>query len=124
MEKNKRRQRTTSEEEKSSSGSSECMDVDYVKQMYEHATGLKTNDIETLYLFWKDGRLFDSGAWTRGWRFLFVRDGFLRGLGADYRAWYRRDFHPDQIDDRPTIERVAPAVETELAELASAAIAH
>ena len=77
-----------------------------------------------LYLFWKDGRLFDSGAWTRGWRFLFVRDGFLRGLGADYRAWYRRDFHPDQIDDRPTIERVAPAVETELAELASAAIAH
>ena len=43
-----------SEEEKSSSGSSECMDVDYVKQMYEHATGLKTNDIETLYLFWKD----------------------------------------------------------------------
>ena len=43
-----------SEEEKSSSGSSECMDVDYVKQMYEHATGSKTNDIETLYLFWKD----------------------------------------------------------------------
>lgn len=68
-----------------------------------------------VYLFWKDGRLFDAGAWTRGWRFLFARGGFLRGLGADYRAWFRRDFHPDQIDDRPTIERLAPIVDAEIA---------
>ena len=72
------------------------------------------------YMFWKDGRLFDANAWMRGWRFLFGRGGFLRGLGSDYRAWFRRDFHPDQLDDRPTIARVAPIVEAELAELASA----
>ena len=39
----------------------------------------------------------------------------MRGLGPDYLAWYRRDFHPDQIDDRPTIERVAPLVDAEIA---------
>ena len=68
-----------------------------------------------LYLFWKDGRLFDFAAWARGGRFLFARGGFLRGLGADYRAWFRRDFHPDQIDDRATIERLAPIVDAEIA---------
>ncbi len=68
-----------------------------------------------LYLLWKDGRLFDAGVWSRGARFLFARGGFLRGLGADYRAWFRRDFHPDQIDDRATIERLAPIVDGEIA---------
>lgn len=68
-----------------------------------------------LYLLWKDGRLFDAGVWSRGARFLFARGGFLRGLGADYRAWFRRDFQPDQIDDRATIERLAPIVDGEIA---------
>lgn len=72
------------------------------------------------YMMWKDGRLFDAESWTRGWRFLLGRDGFLRGLGNDYRAWFRRDFHPDQIDDRATIERVAPRVDAEIAAAASA----
>jgi len=68
-----------------------------------------------LYMFWKDGRLFDLVAWARGGRFLFGRGGFLLGLGADYRAWFRRDLHPDQIDDRATIERLAPIVDAEIA---------
>ena len=76
-----------------------------------------------LYMFWKDGRLFDGAAWRRGWRFLFGRGGFLRGLGADYRAWFRRDFHPDQIDDRATIERLGPIVDAEIAEWAAASVA-
>jgi len=64
-----------------------------------------------VYMLWKDGLLFDRKTWTRGWRFLFGRDGFLRGLGADYRAWYRRDFHPDDVDDRALIEENRPAVD-------------
>ncbi|MCR9094582.1 MAG: metal-dependent hydrolase [bacterium] len=76
-----------------------------------------------LYMFWKDGRLFDGAAWRRGGRFLFGRGGFLRGLGADYRAWFRRDFHPDQIDDRATIERLGPIVDAEIAEWAAASAA-
>ena len=67
--------------------------------------GLAAEVLERMiYMFWKDGLLFDSAAWNRGWRFLFGRKGFLRGIGKDYRAWYRADFHPNDIDDRRLIE--------------------
>jgi hypothetical protein len=57
-----------------------------------------------VYMLWKDGLLFSREGWRGGWRFLFGERGLLRGAGADYRAWYRRDFHPDQVDDRPLID--------------------
>jgi predicted metal-dependent hydrolase len=59
----------------------------------------------TLYMLWKDGLLFRRATWREGWAFLFGRDGFLRGLGADYRRWYARDFHPDEVDDAPLVAR-------------------
>ncbi len=59
----------------------------------------------TLYMLWKDGLLFRRVTWRQGWSFLFGADGFLRGLGPDYRRWYRRDFHPDEVDDSALIER-------------------
>ncbi len=68
-----------------------------------------------VYMLWKDRQLFRRATWIGGWRFLFGSKGFLRGLGADYRAWYRRDFHPDQIDDRDLIERSRPVIVAELA---------
>jgi predicted metal-dependent hydrolase len=58
----------------------------------------------TLYMLWKDGLLFRRDTWRDAWRFLVGRDGFLRGLGADYRSWFRRDFHPDDVDDGPLVE--------------------
>ena len=62
------------------------------------------------YMFWMDGR-WRARDWSDGRRFLFGRGGLLRGLGREYRAWFRRDFHPSQIDDTPLIaewrERVA-----------------
>lgn len=67
-----------------------------------------------VYMLWKDGLLFKAATWTGGWRFLFGRNGYLRGLGADYRAWYRRDFHPNAIDDRPLIEANLLSIEAEL----------
>lgn len=60
--------------------------------------------VRTLYMLGKDGVLFRRATVSSGWRFLFGRDGLLRGHGRDYFAWYRRGFHPNQIDDRPLIE--------------------
>ena len=65
------------------------------------------------YMLWKDGLLFRGRLWLDGLRFLFGRGGFLRGMGRDYRAWYRKDFHPDDVDDRALIERHAPRVAAE-----------
>jgi len=59
----------------------------------------------TLYMLWKDGLLFRRATWRLGWSFLFGAGGFLSGLGPDYRRWYRRDFHPDEVDDAALIER-------------------
>jgi len=63
-----------------------------------------------IYMFWKDGLLFRGSIWMRGWRFLLGRGGFLRAVGREYRAWYRRDFHPDEIDDREMIATNAPLI--------------
>jgi len=68
-----------------------------------------------VYMLWKDGLLFKASTWSGGWRFLFGAGGFLRGMGADYRAWYRRDFHPNEIDDRRLIELNAPRIDAEFA---------
>ena len=58
-----------------------------------------------VYMLWKDGLLFRWQTWRDGLRFLYGRDGLLRGTWPDYRAWYRRDFHPSQIDDSALIEQ-------------------
>lgn len=60
--------------------------------------------VRTVYMLWKDGVLFERETIQSGWRYLFARGGLLRGHGRDYFSWYRRDFHPNQIDDRPRIE--------------------
>ena len=75
--------------------------------------GLEVFD-RLVYMLWKDGLLFKASTWRNGWRFLFGRDGFLRGTGADYRSWYRRDFDPRQIDDRPLIEKNVALIEAEI----------
>ena len=58
----------------------------------------------TVYMLWKDGLLFRRETWRDAKRFLFGREGFLQGLGRDYWAWYRDDFHPDDIDDGPLLD--------------------
>lgn len=70
--------------------------------------------LRMLYMLGKDGLLFDRETWSKAWPFLFGTDGLLRGTSRAYRAWYRRDFHPDEIDDRALIAAHAPAVEREI----------
>lgn len=67
-----------------------------------------------IYMLWKDGLLFKTETWSGGWRFLFGKRGFLRGTGADYRAWYRSGFHPNELDDRRLIEQNVALIEAEI----------
>jgi predicted metal-dependent hydrolase len=39
----------------------------------------------------------------------------LRGLGKDYRSWYRAGFHPDNVDDTELIRSQAPLIALEIA---------
>ncbi len=105
-----------------------CAEIPFWMRNFAMALNTIGLGIETLermiYMFWKDGRLFEGRAWTQGFRFLFGqkgsgqkgsgRMGFLRGVGRDYLAWYRRDFHPEQIDDRELIAHFAPLVTAEV----------
>ncbi len=43
---------------------------------------------------------------ARGLGFLFGRQGWLRTLGPRYWAYYRRDFHPNQVDSTALREQV------------------
>jgi len=67
--------------------------------------------VRTGYMLWVDGELGRRQSWSDGRKFLFGSEGLLRGMGREFRAWFRRDFHPSQIDDGPLIaewrERVA-----------------
>ena len=42
--------------------------------------------------------------WLGGLNFLFGRPGILRRIIPDYLAYYRKDFHPWQIDNRELID--------------------
>ncbi|MGH0029126.1 MAG: metal-dependent hydrolase [Myxococcota bacterium] len=67
------------------------------------------------YMLWKDGLLFRAETWKGAWRFLFGEVGFLRGVGRDYWPWYRRDFHPDQLDDTDLLDAWRPRIAAEIA---------
>jgi predicted metal-dependent hydrolase len=51
---------------------------------------------QTLRNLWHDRALFRPSTWTGAARFLFGRDGFVRGNVAAWRAYTRPDFHPSQ----------------------------
>ena len=68
-----------------------------------------------IYMMWKDGRLFEVKTWMSGMGFLLGKGGFLRGTWSEYSAWYRADFHPNDIDDREMITQLAPVITAEIA---------
>jgi len=76
-----------------------------VVQLAQNTVGLFVEIMDRIvYMLWKDGLLFRREVWADGLRFLFGRHGFLRGLGPQYWSWYRRDFHPDDVDDGRLLE--------------------
>lgn len=64
----------------------------------------------TLYqaiFLWKDRQLFNPKVWWQGLHFYFLEGGF-RGLvpsmARDYLAYFKRDFHPWQQDNRDLLQ--------------------
>ena len=85
-------------------------------QLAQNTVGLFVEILDrTVYMLWKDGQLFGRNVWADGFRFLFGPDGFLRGHGADYWRWYRRGFHPNDVDDSSLIESRRAEVEAQVA---------
>jgi len=61
--------------------------------------------IRTARLMGRTGNLLNLPAWARGLDLMFGRPGVLRKTLPLYRAYYRRDFHPDQHDNGAAVER-------------------
>lgn len=53
---------------------------------------------QTVRNLWHDRAVFRPSTWTSAARYLFSRDGFVRGNLAAWRAYTRPDFHPSQGD--------------------------
>lgn len=57
------------------------------------------------YLLSRDGwKIFDLVDIARGLRFLYGKGGFIRSTFPEQRAYFRRDFHPWDCDNRRCIE--------------------
>jgi hypothetical protein len=50
-----------------------------------------------------DRKLFDLRDLAKGLRFLWGRGGFIRSVTPELLAFYRRDFHPWQMDNRALV---------------------
>lgn len=61
--------------------------------------------IRTAMIMQRTGNLFNVPAWAGGLHMMFGRRGVLRKALPLYCAYYRRDFHPDQHDNRAALER-------------------
>ncbi|MDJ0786008.1 MAG: metal-dependent hydrolase [Myxococcota bacterium] len=74
-----------------------------------------------IYMLWRDGLLFRRDVWGKGLRFLFGKGGLLRGLGAGFWPFFRRGFHPDDVDDTALLEHWRARIETSAPALARSA---
>jgi predicted metal-dependent hydrolase len=63
------------------------------------------NAVRTARMMRQTGNLLNLRAWAGGLDLMFGSPGVLRKTLPLYRAYYRRDFHPDQHDSRAALER-------------------
>ena len=63
-------------------------------------------NLHLLQLMRKSGRMTDLKMWAGGVNFLFGKPGVLRQLWPAYIAYYRRDFHPWQHDNRDQVAAI------------------
>jgi len=53
----------------------------------------------------KDGKLWSVREWASGFKFLFVKPGMLRRVFPAWLRFFRKDFHPWQVDNRQLIDK-------------------
>ncbi len=66
-----------------------------------------------VHMMRREGKLFDRAAWRAGRQFLLGRTGLLPLMAADFRAFFRRDFHPWRNDAYDLVERWEQTQRTE-----------
>lgn len=52
----------------------------------------------------KDGKLWSVREWASGFKFLFLKPGLLRRVFPAWLRFFRKDFHPWQVDNRELID--------------------
>lgn len=53
----------------------------------------------------KDGKLWSIREWASGFKFLFIKPGMLRRVFPAWLRFFRKDFHPWQVDNRELIDQ-------------------
>lgn len=53
----------------------------------------------------RDGKLWSIREWGSGFKYLFIRPGMLRRTFRPWLSFFRKDFHPWQLDNRALIEQ-------------------
>jgi len=69
-------------------------------KVFRYVTVLFLTDVlrQTVRNLWHDGSLFQWRTWQSAARFLFAKDGLLRGNLPAWKDYLREDFHPSQHD--------------------------
>lgn len=52
-----------------------------------------------------DGKLWSIREWASGFKFLFIKPGMLRRVFPAWLRFFRKDFHPWQVDNRDLIQQ-------------------
>jgi predicted metal-dependent hydrolase len=69
-------------------------------KVFRYITVIFLTDVmrQTIRNLWHDGSLFQWRTWQSAARFLFAKDGLLRGNLPAWKDYLREDFHPSQHD--------------------------
>ena len=69
-------------------------------KVFRYVTVIFLTDVlrQTIRNLWHDGSLFQWRTWQSAARFLFAKDGLLRGNLPAWKDYLREDFHPSQHD--------------------------
>lgn len=60
--------------------------------------------VRTIYFLWKDRKLFNPRIWLQGIVFVWGRHGVLSSVTGAYFQFFRRNFHPWQVNNHHLVD--------------------